>query len=201
MTESPFEPPRAEPSAEPQAQEARFEPPRRGVLPLLILCGALDGLVSLALVLNQSAAVQNLQFFSLVVSLLTVVAWGRWVMRAARNIRALYPGRPFEFTPGWSFGWYFVPFANLVVPFHATREPWRASCADDDPYSFDGALNAWWGFWLASNILANMTTLANAVAAAHVRDLAGIIAAALALLVVTTINKHQLLRAAAPVEN
>lgn len=46
-----------------------------------------------------------------------------------------------------------------------------------------------------------MTTLANAEAAAHVRDLAGIIAAALAVLVVTTINKHQLLRGAGRVQS
>jgi hypothetical protein len=31
------------------------------------------------------------------------------------------------YTPGWSVGWFFVPLANLVMPYLVIREIWQAS--------------------------------------------------------------------------
>lgn len=42
------------------------------------------------------------------------VAWLIWQRRA--NLRLRAAGREgLRFTPGWSIGWFFVPFANLVM--------------------------------------------------------------------------------------
>lgn len=89
---------------------------------------------------------------------LTFVLAGMWIHRAATNVRALGAAR-LEFTPGWSVGWYFVPFANLLKPFQAMSEIWRAS---QDPQRWDRLpappeLRVWWGLWLAAGILGNIT--------------------------------------------
>lgn len=93
-------------------------------------------------------------FPQLGLTLLTFVLAGVWIYRAAANVRALGATR-LEYTPGWSVGWYAVPFANLVKPFHAMNEIWRAS---RDPQGWGTVptppdLRVWWGLWLASCIL------------------------------------------------
>src|SRR5690242_15716882 len=65
----------------------------------------------------------GLLFFAAFVA--TAVFWVLTIHRAATNVRAFGQGG-LEFTPGWAAGWYFVPFANLVKPFQAFREIWRA---------------------------------------------------------------------------
>jgi hypothetical protein len=89
---------------------------------------------------------------------LTFVLAGMWIYRAATNIRAL-GAEGLEITPGWSVGWYFVPFANLVKPFQAMNEIWRAS---QDPHHWERLstpleLRVWWSLWLAAGVLGNIT--------------------------------------------
>jgi hypothetical protein len=81
-----------------------------------------------------------------------------WIYRANANARALGAQR-MSFTPGWSVGWYFVPLANLVMPYQALQETWKASARPHDPEGATVAgwwFPAWWFFWLASNIAANV---------------------------------------------
>ena len=81
-----------------------------------------------------------------------------WIWRANANARAL-GARRMVFTPGWAVGWFFVPFANLVMPYRALRETWRASARPLDPEAVDVPglwFPAWWFFWLASNTAANV---------------------------------------------
>lgn len=74
-----------------------------------------------------------------------------WTYRANTNAAAL-SGRPLEITPGWSVGWYFVPFANLVKPYHAMKEIWVASARSD---ASTGLVSLWWTLWIVSNIANN----------------------------------------------
>lgn len=79
----------------------------------------------------------------------------RWIYNANRNVRAL-GATGMAITPGWSVGWYFVPFANLVMPYRAMSELWRAS-ASPSRWNKEEAppLLPWWWFsllvseWLA----------------------------------------------------
>jgi len=50
----------------------------------------------------------------------------KWVYRSNRNAREMGVAG-LKFTPGWAVGCYFVPFANLGLPFLAMREIWNAS--------------------------------------------------------------------------
>lgn len=77
----------------------------------------------------------------------TVIAFCMWTHRAARNLPAL-GGRNLKYTPGWAVGWFFIPFANFVVPYFVGMEIWRHS---DPQQSTDGygsnsspVIAGWW---------------------------------------------------------
>lgn len=80
---------------------------------------------------------------------------GRWIYRT--NFNAHLFGREMTISPGWSIGWFFVPFANLVQPYVGVKETWQASHhAGGLPEEADTALLPWWwGLWLLTNILSN----------------------------------------------
>jgi uncharacterized protein DUF4328 len=59
-----------------------------------------------------------------------------------------------SFTPGWTVGWWFVPFASLVQPFGAVRELCRRAGRPGPvdpapkPVVGDGFLAMWWASFL-----------------------------------------------------
>lgn len=83
--------------------------------------------------------------------LATCIPFGMWIYRANRNARAL-GAVGMKYSPAGSVGWYFVPFANLVVPFQAMREIWRASANPGNPEAAPGTplLGWWWALWLGN---------------------------------------------------
>lgn len=87
-----------------------------------------------------------------------IVAVCLWVYRAHANLFAAGLDG-LEFTPGWSVGWFFVPFAFWFKPFQAMRELWNASHLQSDGYSApaDSRLTIWWGFWVTGNITLNVS--------------------------------------------
>jgi hypothetical protein len=80
-----------------------------------------------------------------------------WIYRANANAH-LFGGSEMTISPGWSVGWFFVPFANLVMPFRGVNETWQAS--QRAAGRFDNLesplLGWWWGLWIANNIAANI---------------------------------------------
>jgi len=56
---------------------------------------------------------------------ITFLVWTYW---AATNVRGL-GAQGLKITPGWAVGWYFVPFANLVMPHNALQEVAKSSVA------------------------------------------------------------------------
>jgi hypothetical protein len=87
----------------------------------------------------------------------TGIVFLTWINRANKNCRGF--GTGMEFTSGWSVGWYFVPFANLIKPFQAMSEIWRVS---HDPVNWK-AMNPpalmrwWWGLWLLSGFFGQLS--------------------------------------------
>jgi len=82
------------------------------------------------------------------------IAVGMWIYRAHANLTdAGFTG--LEFSPGWSVGWFFIPFANLVKPFQAMRELWNASHGEEGGYSAPASreLVLWWSCWISGSIL------------------------------------------------
>jgi len=81
---------------------------------------------------------------------------GRWLFVSAK-INHLSGIKDLEISPGWSVGWYFIPFANLVMPYKSLKETFKASFNTEDwqdikaPYYFP----IWWGTWIIGNIIYN----------------------------------------------
>jgi uncharacterized membrane protein len=84
-----------------------------------------------------------------VLYLLTVIVFGRWIVRANKNVRAL-GASGLRVTPGWAVGYFFVPIVSLWKPYQAMKDLWRAS---QNPAAWTSTatgflLPAWWTLWL-----------------------------------------------------
>jgi len=85
-----------------------------------------------------------------------------WFAQANGNVPALgVMGK--RVSSGWSVGWWFIPFANLVMPFRALKETYLGSKpgvseveVKQDPTP--GVVGWWWGLWLLNNLLINIET-------------------------------------------
>jgi hypothetical protein len=140
------------------------------------------------------------------------VAFLLWLHRAARNVPALgNPPSRVEYTPGWAVGSFFIPFGNLYMPYKGVKEIWEKSDpavrTEEDfmfasPSSAPSLLLGWWLTWIAHNILSRAVMRLQGRAGAGgeesfvivldmVSDVFGIIAAALAILVVRGIDRRQ----------
>lgn len=99
-----------------------------------------------------------LELTAAAVYLATVVVFLMWLYRVSNNVAAF--GEPRQTSAGWAVGYFFIPIANLFMPYQAIKEIWKKSdpaAADSLLYSVSppGFFPAWWGFWLASNISSN----------------------------------------------
>jgi hypothetical protein len=76
-----------------------------------------------------------------------------WLYRASSNARAL-GARDMMVTPGWAVGWYFVPLANLGMPYVTMRDLWKASAKPRDWQieSAPATIALWWGCWIVANL-------------------------------------------------
>jgi hypothetical protein len=92
----------------------------------------------------------------IVVLLLSGILILKWIHRANYNAHQL-GSADMTFTPGWSIGWYFIPFANLWKPYQAMKEIWKISCNPDSPEAqpISSLLRWWWFFWIVSGALGN----------------------------------------------
>lgn len=93
-------------------------------------------------------------FFILIASMIFVA---RWIYRTNANAHSF--SNAVSITPGWSIGWFFVPFANLTKPYQGVKETWQAS--HEVAGRFDEVetplLPWWWGLWLATNVASTMS--------------------------------------------
>lgn len=90
----------------------------------------------------------------LALAVLTAIVFGRWIVQANKNVRAL-GAAGLRVTPGWAVGYLFVPIVSLWKPYQAMSDLWRAS---RDPAAWTSVprgsiLPIWWGLWVASNVI------------------------------------------------
>lgn len=130
-----------------------------GALELQVLNAAVRGSADAELSAQsdrRQALIGLLQFITFLAAGSAILMW---IHRANFNVRQL-GARYLRYTPGWSVGWYFIPFLNLWKPYGAMREIWRASAhpAPDwqtQPNPSGTLLPVWWTLWLLSNSFAN----------------------------------------------
>jgi Domain of unknown function (DUF4328) len=118
----------------------------------------IDAMVAAATLSDQLMGLQGIADFLL--QLFLYGAIGRWIYRAAWNVRHLAAYAP-SISPGMAVGWYFIPFASLVMPFRAMREIWQGSLLADGTASSagaaqqDGILRWWWALFLITSFIGN----------------------------------------------
>lgn len=111
-------------------------------------------------------------------ALVTGVAFLLWLYRATQNARALR-SESLEFTPGEAARSFFIPFINLVRPYQAVREVWRASNPCVPPLSSasfrsvggSSLVLVWWLLYLARNFSGIWTVLVARTADSQVETL------------------------------
>ena len=88
------------------------------------------------------------------VQIATAIVFLVWLYRANANVRALGADDMMG-SPGLGIGWFFVPLANLVMPYMTVRDIWRASVRPRDWQAerAPAAILLWWICWLAGGII------------------------------------------------
>jgi hypothetical protein len=158
-------------------------------------------------VVGNDVRVAALSALGFVVYSASAVLFGVFVHRANRNARA-FGAVGMEFTSGWAVGFFFVPIANLIMPYQAVCEIWKASGGDSSSWRTERVPSyfpAWWIAWTAGNVTAtialgmsnskapiSLTIVGSVVAGASSFVLA--VSSVLAARVVTDIRKRQELR-------
>ncbi len=81
----------------------------------------------------------------------------RWFWRANKNARALSGG--IETTPGWAWGFFFIPIMNLWRPFQTMEEIWASAQNPGHWRTIETPvlMRWWWGLWLVGNIVDNVS--------------------------------------------
>jgi hypothetical protein len=149
----------------------------------------------------------------------TAIFFLMWLYRVNRNLRPL-GASVVEYTPGWAVGWFFVPFANLVMPYRVVNETWvrsdpRLSEPGEESWQQSGSsslLGWWWGIWMVSSFIdravfrlsMNAETPDQFFTLAKVEllsDAFTIVSALLAISVVRGIDKRQEVRSKSYPEN
>lgn len=91
----------------------------------------------------------------------TVVFFLMWLYRAHENMRAFDPWVRPDYSKGLAVGSFFIPFANLVIPYRAVKEVWQKSALKDDTFlaqsSPPASFPAWWWFWLLASFSSNIS--------------------------------------------
>ncbi len=139
----------------------------------------------------------------LVVFIVTGIAFFKWTYRANVNCRG-FGADGMKFTPGWTVGWYFVPFMNLFKPYQALKEIWQVSNNPSNWLNQGGnaLLGWWWAMWIIGGILGqisfrmamaatNKSSLEAATSVSIVSDLVSILTAWLLLAIVSKISDMQ----------
>lgn len=102
---------------------------------------------------GDSPVYSMLALLQLLVFVIGGIVFFVWLHRAVANVHAL-GARGFSSGPAMAIAWYFVPVANLGMPYVTMRDTWKAST---DPRDWEAAASSpaigwWWFFWLVGNI-------------------------------------------------
>lgn len=122
---------------------------------------------------------------------LSAIAVCLWTHRACANGHALGVAGDWvspTMSPAAAVGSYFIPFANLVRPYHAMREIDSATLGEP---STDPTLGVWWGTWIVGNILANISFRMDAPGLGFVADLVHLVTAVTLVLTVRRMDAAQ----------
>jgi hypothetical protein len=134
----------------------------------------------------------------------TGVVWLVWQFRVRRNLDSLGVSAKLRYSAGWNVGWWFIPFANLVMPCLTMLENDRESVPRPQAGRRTSVLVlSWWAALLVQYVLyvvgGSIAQDTSATLSEHsarqvvggFASLAMIVAAGLAVAVVLRIDRNQ----------
>ena len=80
----------------------------------------------------------------------SVVFVSIWVYRAYANLESI--GRRARMSAAMAVGWFFIPIANLWMPYRVIREVWDGTVGRPA----GGLIAAWWTCWLAGSVVGSI---------------------------------------------
>ena len=133
----------------------------------------------------------------------SIIAFLMLSFRAMKNLH-IWGSRSAEMAPGWTVGWYFIPFANLWKPYQAMSQIWDGTVevARSATAKYP-SIGGWWLFWVVTNISANIsfrialnggyseTAIKSGAAADIVSGISGIIAVIIIVPILVKITEMQ----------
>lgn len=123
-----------------------------GVLTWLVISGVLAVNMAQANVIDAAFSIGV--FGTIGLYYLSAFCTARVTYRLMKNAHALGSDREELTSPGWAVGWYFIPFANLVMPVRAVGQIWRTTFAHrGEPDKGAGVIGFWWGAFIISGIV------------------------------------------------
>lgn len=134
------------------------------------------------------------------------IAYLAWLSRAVENAPALGAGTP-RHSPRGAIGWWFVPFANFVIPYQIVADLHDRLATAIDSDRARPLLLGWWLTWLGGNLIGygtrftgsnSIDQLKSAITITMVSDALNLVAAVLAILVIRRILGRETARAGAP---
>lgn len=146
----------------------------------------------------------NLLWLYVGIAVVCGITFLAWLSRAVDNAPALGAGTPPR-GPRAAIGWWFVPFANLVVPYTIVSDLRRRMAVPDAPGRGVWIVRSWWALWIIQAIAGRLVgalpagetvddlRLANTVLI--VSDSLTIAAAILAILVIRELQHFEAIRA------
>ncbi len=93
-----------------------------------------------------------------------IVLWLIWQHGSTTNLWAR-GYRDLKTRPGWAVGWWFIPFANYVMPLVAMLELDRRSTPDGVPRKASPLLGWWWAAWIASSTVPAIGAVSSVISA------------------------------------
>ncbi|MET9296748.1 DUF4328 domain-containing protein [Streptomyces sp. NPDC003077] len=156
--------------------------------------------------LNRADAMyMRVGIFQILGTLATAVVFIIWLHRVRTNAE-IFAADMCSLGRGWAIGAWFVPIANLWLPYRVARESWDASTQMGPDGMWrnapKGVLNAWWTLWVVGGILSRIggfvyqgvetpEELKKAAGLLMFCDVLGLAAAVLAILFVRKLTSMQ----------
>jgi len=162
-----------------------------------------EDIIAIATTMDNISSV--VMWTSIGLFVVTAISFCIWTYQAARNARSL-SALPQKMSPGWTVGWYFVPFANFWKPFQGMREIWWRSAWPQKKHA-PLILNIWWVLWVSIGIIErvvmrplssdNLDILAITSAAGAIMALLWLLPTLLLIWIVIRVTQMQVARRAA----
>ncbi|MDF1545566.1 MAG: DUF4328 domain-containing protein [bacterium] len=104
--------------------------------------------------MGKFLAMSGVGVLSGLIGLVTIILFLVWCYRGSVNARAL-GASGMSFSPAWAVGWWFIPLANLIMPYFVVKEFYKAGKSPDNWQSeeCDMIVHVWFGCWAGSTLV------------------------------------------------